>query len=118
MPVQDYGDRGEPRSLIARKVVTVTVASGAAAGETDLDNFNGLIQSVFFKVPDLKATNTAELKLQDEDNDSYFASGEKAESDTYNLLLERAVAGTLTVRVETSDIQDADKEFSVIIMYL
>ena len=100
-----------------KKTITLDYASAPAVIESDLA-FNGLTKQIIFKVPDLTDSHTAELKILDEDDNELFASGEKAESTTHTLVVERALCGTVTLRIETSGNETADKEFDVTIYHL
>lgn len=102
---------------VARLKSTVTVDKDGTNGEEDI-TINGLTKQIQFTTDDLDDTDTAELKLQDEDNNTLYASGELAEDTTHVLNVERAVCGTTTLRVECSGQQVAEREFTVTIYYL
>ena len=103
---------------VARTKQTVTVAAAGTNAETDVTAFNGLTKQIQFTTPNLDNTDTAELKLQDEDDNTLYASGELAESTTHVLNVERAICGTLTLRVECSGAQTSEVAFTVTIYYL
>lgn len=100
-----------------KKTITLDYVSAPAVIELDM-SFNGLTKEIVFKVPALTDTHTAELKILDEDDNELFASGEKAESETHVLIAERALCGTITLRIETSGNETADREFEVAIYHL
>ena len=79
---------------------------------------NGLLKQIHFTVPDLDNSDTAELILKDSDGNEIYASGEKAESTTHVINVERALRGTITLRIETSGDQAADREFKVVLYYV
>ena len=109
----------ETYTPVALAVVTVTVADNGTNGETDVA-LNGVIKQIHFTVPDLDAADTAELLLHDADNKVLYASGEKAESTTHVINVERAVCGTITFRVECSASQEdaASNVFTVYVYYV
>lgn len=100
-----------------RKKLTVNVPVETAAGETDVP-MNCLIKQIQFTVPALTGSHTAELKLQDEDNNTLYASTEKAESTTHVLTVERALCGLVTFRVETSGAEDPTVNCTVTVYYI
>lgn len=117
MAVSDVNGRQSANQPVARLQTTVLVASTGTNAETDVQ-INGLSKQFQFTVPDLDNTDTAEFKIQDEDNHTLYASGEKAESTTHVLNVERALCETMTLRVECSGPQAAARTFTVTIYYV
>lgn len=123
MSVENITREGNYRNKInspvgrIKKTITLDYISAPAVIELDVP-FNGLTKEIVFKVPALTDSHTAELKILDEDDNELFASGEKAESKTHILIAERALCGTLTLRIETSGNETADKVFDVTIYHL
>lgn len=123
MAVEDITRIGNYRNKInspvgrIKKTITLDYSTDPNSIEEDVE-FNGLTKQIVFKVPDLTDTHTAELKILDEDDNELFASGEKAESETHVLIMERALCGTITLLIETSGNETADKAFDVIIYHL
>ena len=99
------------------EVIDITVLSGQANAEIDKD-LGGRITRILFKVPDLDGTDTAELKIQNSDNENLFESGELAESATHRLLLSVDLIGTITFRIECSGEQASDRAFKVYVTML
>ena len=123
MPVTDITREGNYRNKInlpvgrIKKAITLDYGVNPAVVELDV-LFNGLTKQIVFKVPDLTDSHTAELKILDEDSTELFAIGEKAESETHVLIAERALCGTIRVRIETSGNETVDREFEVTIYHL
>ena len=125
MALASYDDRNTlpiPAAVyhpVARAVVTVTVLDDGTNAETDVV-LNGITKQIHFTVPDLDAADTAELLLHDADNRIIYASGEKAESTTHVINVERALCGTITFRVECSASQEdaASNVFTVCVYYV
>lgn len=92
--------------------VGIKVTGGNTNAEADV-RLSGRITRMLFKVPNLDDTDTAELKLQNSDNEDIFASGELAESTTHKLETSVDVASTITFRVECSGSQTATRFFKV-----
>ena len=107
----DWRDKSGGKYPIIRDKVTVTVADGTTSGETDVE-INGTLRRAHFVVPALGG-DTAELKIEDEDNNDAFTSDELAQSLTHNLRMDEDVAGTVTFRVETSGAVSGDKSFDI-----
>ncbi len=123
MSVEDITRDGNYRNKInspvgrIKRTLNLDYSADPDSIEEDIE-FNGLTKQIVFKVPDLTESHTAELKILDEDANVLFASGEKAESETHVLTAERALCGTITLLVETSGNETADKAFDVTIYYL
>ena len=123
MGVEDITREGNYRNKIndpvgrRKKTITLDYVSAPAVIELDMP-FNGLTKEIVFKVPALSDSHTAELKILDEDDNVLFASGEKAESETHVLIAERALCGTITLKIETSGNETADRAFDVTIYHL
>jgi len=94
------------------EVLTIKVPSGGSSAEVNKD-LSGRITRILFKVPDLDSTNTAELKLQNSDDEEIYASGELSENITHRLEVSIDVIGTITFRIECSGSQSADRTFKV-----
>ncbi len=92
---------------------TITVPSGDTNVELDVTDLLGLTRQIFFVIPDLDDSDTAELKLEDSDNYDLFTSGELAESTTHIINVERVMTGTITIRIECSGAQASDRDFVV-----
>ena len=102
---------------VGRVKVTSTVLDTTAAIETDVA-VNGLTKQLHFIIPALDVTDTAELLLHDAEDNILYASGELAQSTSHVINAERALCGTITIRIETSTAQAADRAFTVYIYYL
>lgn len=101
-----YRDRDErPQGYIhygGVKKISVIVASGETSGETILEGLNINLAQIIFVVPNLTASHTAELKIQNEDDKDLFTSGELAESTTHTMLVSRRLIRDIAFKVETS----------------
>ena len=107
--------------MIAKVKYTITLDQSDDGDLIELDTpeaLNCLTKQIHFKVPNLDNTDTAELHLKDVDGYYLYSSGEKAESTTHVINVERALRGTITLRIETSGDQAADREFEVVIYYV
>lgn len=117
MTMGDFDVRYAAHYPVAVEVVSVVVALAGTAAETDV-GMNGIIKQIHFIVPDLDDTDTAELLLHDADNRVLYASGEKAESTSHVINVERAVTQPVTFRVECSGDQVAARTFTVVAYYV
>ena len=118
MTLVDFSEREDANYPVALEMVSVTVADEGTNAETDV-HMNGTIRQIHFTVPALDGDDTAELKLQDADNHTIYASGEKAESVTYVINVERLVCGLISFRVECSAQQnDAARTFTIAVYYV
>lgn len=100
------------------KKITVTVAKDASSGETVLSGLNIDLSQILFVIPDLTASHTAELKIQNEDDKNLFTSGELAESTTHTMLVSRRLVGDIAFKVETSGAETtAAVTFDIYIYY-
>ena len=96
-----------------REPLSLTVASGSDNQSTTLTK-NGKVQNILFKVPALDgASGTAQLILLDEDGDQWWASAELAENTNHKIELDECLLGTSTWKVETSQTQTADRDFTI-----
>lgn len=91
----------------------VIVAAQETNGELDFAFLNSAVTQIHFTIPDLDDTDTAELLIHDEDDNVLYASGEKAEDTTHVINVERSLCGALTLRVECSGAQAAERTFVV-----
>lgn len=111
---------------IKMKRYDITVASTGTTADIEIGSINGMSKLMFFTVPDLDDTDTAEFKIRDAWVQDIYASGEKAESSTHTLVVERPLVATddgeiirnLTLRVECSGAQASDRLFSITIYYI
>jgi len=119
MAYQDVDKRHEVGSYKGGvKKVTVTVAQNASSGETVVTDLNIETNQILFVTPALTSSNTAELKIQNEDNEDLYASGEKAESTTASLVITRRLVGDIAFKVETSASETvAAVEFTIYIYF-
>ena len=100
------------------KKVTVTVAKNASSGETVVNDLNIETNQILFVVPNLTSSHTAELLIQNEDNEDLYASGDKAESLTTSLVVTRRLVGDIAFKVETSAAETAAAvEFTIYIYF-
>jgi len=100
------------------KKITVTVAQNASSGETVISDLNIETNLILFVVPALTSSHTAELVIQNEDNENLYASGEKAESKTTNLAITKRLVGDIAFKVETSASETAAAvEFTIYIYF-
>lgn len=97
---------------VFRRILDVVVGADQDEGETDLA-INGWVSRLQFDVPDLDDSDTAELKLLDEDGDLLFASGELAKDTVYLIPVSLDLCGQVTFKVETSGSQTAQTSFKV-----
>lgn len=95
-----------------KKDVTVTVPNGSANGETDV-TIHGRLTRMIFKIPALGVGDTAELKLQDTNNENHFTTGELAESTSHLIHTSLDCQEVVTFRVECSGDQVADATFNI-----
>lgn len=91
----------------------IIVVSPAANAELNINFLNSAVTQIHFTVPDLDDTDTAELLIHDLDDNVLYASGEKAEQATHVINVERSLCGELTLRIECSGAQAADRTFVV-----
>lgn len=98
------------------KSLVMDVSSDATTITAGLP-INGLVQQIQFVVPDLDDTDTAELKILNSFDNEVYASGEKAESSTHIINVQRPVTKTMSLKIEASDTQSADRTFTVVIYY-
>lgn len=102
MPVTDFDmASGAP---VWRRKVAITVAQGATNAEADVV-INGTVYEILFVVPDLEATGAASLKLQDEDNKTWYDSGALAEAASHLFIVTRLLVGVTTIRIECNAAQ-------------
>mgnify|MGYP000725221767 CR=1 FL=1 len=114
MSVKIYGTKKTKQIKISpyEETLTITISSGQSVAELDKD-LAGRITRMLFVVPDLDDSNTAELKLQNADDENIFESGELAENTTHRLETSIDVVGTITFRVECSGAQTTSREFKI-----
>jgi len=119
MTMSSFDARYSAHHPVAVKVVTVTVPDNGTNAETDVE-MNGLIKQLHFITPALDAADTAELVLHNADDKVLYASGEKAESTSSVINVERAVCGVVTFRVECSASQEdaTSNVFTVYVYYV
>lgn len=102
---------------VAREVVSVTVADEGTNAETDVA-INGRTTQIHFIVPTLDDVDTAELLVQDADDNTIYQSGELAEETSHVLDVHESLCGTITFRVECSAQQnDAARTFAIYVYY-
>lgn len=110
-------DLPRDQGIVLSTKQTIVVASGTDNKTTTIE-INGNIRQIIFVVPDLDSSETSELLLIDEDSYTIYASGEKAESTTHILNVDRLVRGTLTLKVECASAQDAARTHVVKLYYV
>lgn len=105
------------RSPVAVATGAITVSSGessASAGEY----LNARFVDVYFRVPELDGTDTAELKIKGPYDEEILASGEKDHVDgavtEYQILNVARLPGAIVLEVECSGAQAADREFTFV----
>jgi len=99
------------------KKISVTVAKDASSGETVVAMNLKTVQMLFV-VPDLTSSHTAELLIQNEDNEDLYASTELGESTTHSLVVTRRLVGDIAFKVETSASETAAAvEFTIYIYF-
>lgn len=101
---------------VGRLVKSIVVAAAGSDKEEDME-LDCLTMQIHFVVPAL-AGATAEFLLHDADDKVVYASGEKAESLTHVINVQRALCGIITLRVECSAAQAGGATFSVVIYYV
>ncbi|MBN2120696.1 MAG: hypothetical protein JW734_06545 [Candidatus Omnitrophica bacterium] len=123
MPVEDITRVGSPWNKVVdpvgrvKRSIMLPYLKNPAVIELDVP-FNGVVKQIVFRVPVLTNDNTAELKILDEDDNELFASGEKEANKSHLLDAERALCGTITLRIETSGNETEDRTFEVVIYHL
>jgi len=100
------------------KKIIVDVAQNTSSGETVISDLNIETNQILFVIPELTSSNTAELLIQNEDNEDIYASTEKNEKTTSNLVVTRRLVGDIAFKVETSASETAAAvEFTIYIYF-
>ena len=93
---------------INRHVGTITIpTSDTISAGTVSALINGVTSQIQFVVPTTEDTDTVEFKIQNSADREIFASGEKAESSTNIMNVERALQGTIDFVAEAQGTQSA-----------
>ena len=97
---------------------TITVAEGYCEGSADL-RLNMRQADVYFGIPELDSTDTAELIMTGPNKEQLMASGHMPHGDgeivTYSILNVSRLPGDIKLTVRCSSKQSAERRFTVVI---
>lgn len=95
--------------------ITLAYATDDTTIEADVE-ISGTILGCFLVIPALDGSQ-ATLSFEDEDDDEYYSSGLKDESQTHYLTPGFTCTATLTIKIVTATAQTADRVFKVKLLY-